>query len=444
MEIKMPATVKMVLDTLHANGYEAYAVGGCVRDSILGRRPDDWDITTSALPEQVKAIFGRTVDTGIQHGTVTVLVGGKAHEVTTYRLDGEYLDGRHPEDVTFVSNLEEDLKRRDFTINAMAYNEEEGLIDLFGGVEDLERKVIRCVGDPMQRFSEDALRIMRAVRFSAQLSFGIDPDTIAGIIRLAPTLEKVSAERICTELTKMLLSEHPNYLKVAYEAGITRIVLPEFDAMMQTPQNHPRHMANVGEHTLMSMQAVKNDRVLRYTMLFHDIGKPLCRTTDEVGIDHFRGHNEISADMAGQIMRRLKMDNDTIKKVKTLVYWHDWMGEATPKSVRRLIHHVGADLFPLLMQVKNADTMAKSERYRVEELQYNILVSRIGDDILRENQCLTLKDLAVNGKDLMELGVQKGPGLGEILQMLLEEVLEVPEKNDRDLLLDIVRSHLEL
>lgn len=444
LEIKMPATVKMVLDTLHANGYEAYAVGGCVRDSILGRRPDDWDITTSALPEQVKAIFGRTVDTGIQHGTVTVLVGGKAHEVTTYRLDGEYLDGRHPEDVTFVSNLEEDLKRRDFTINAMAYNEEEGLIDLFGGVEDLERKVIRCVGDPMQRFSEDALRIMRAVRFSAQLSFGIDPDTIAGIIRLAPTLEKVSAERICTELTKMLLSEHPNYLKVAYEAGITRIVLPEFDAMMQTPQNHPRHMANVGEHTLMSMQAVKNDRVLRYTMLFHDIGKPLCRTTDEVGIDHFRGHNEISADMAGQIMRRLKMDNDTIKKVKTLVYWHDWMGEATPKSVRRLIHHVGADLFPLLMQVKNADTMAKSERYRVEELQYNILVSRIGDDILRENQCLTLKDLAVNGKDLMELGVQKGPGLGEILQMLLEEVLEVPEKNDRDLLLDIVRSHLEL
>ena len=442
MKIKLPATVKAVLDSLHAAGYEAYAVGGCVRDSILGRRPDDWDITTSALPEQVKAIFNRTVDTGIAHGTVTVLIGSKAHEVTTYRIDGTYKDGRHPEEVTFTASLPEDLKRRDFTINAMAYNEEEGLVDLHGGLEDLQKKMVRCVGDPMERFSEDALRILRAVRFSAQLNFGIDRDTVAGIIRLAPNLSKISAERICTELVKLITSDHPDYLKVAYEAGITRIVLPEFDAMMETPQNNPHHCYTVGEHTLKSMCAVEADRVLRLTMLFHDMGKPSCRTTDAEGIDHFKGHGPVSAEMAGTIMRRLRMDNAAIRKVTTLVRYHDWRIEPEEKAVRRAMNKIGTELFPLLIKVQNADTLAQSAEYMTLKLQRIIEVSLISEKILQSRQCVGLKDLKITGQDILALGCRPGPKVGVLLNSALEEVLDDPEKNNREYLLEFIRNRL--
>ena len=345
MKIQLPATVKAVIDTLQAKGFEAYAVGGCVRDSILGRRPDDWDITTSARPLQVKEIFHRTVDTGIAHGTVTVLFGGGAHEVTTYRLDGEYEDARHPKEVTFTASLREDLRRRDFTINAMAYNEKEGLVDLYGGMEDLQRKRIRCVGDPMERFQEDALRILRAVRFSAQLNFCIEEETWEAIKKLAPTLSKISAERICAELMKLLLSAHPDYLRKAYEAGVTRIVLPEFDRLMDTPQNNPHHCLNVGEHTLKSLCAAPAEKLLRLTMLLHDMGKPACRTTDEQGIDHFRGHGEVSAGIAQKIMRRLRMDNDTVRKVITLIRYHDWRLEPSQREVRRAVNRIGRELF---------------------------------------------------------------------------------------------------
>ena len=442
MKIKLPATVKAVLDSLHAAGYEAYAVGGCVRDSILGRRPDDWDITTSALPEQVKAIFNRTVDTGIAHGTVTVLIGSKAHEVTTYRIDGTYKDGRHPEEVTFTASLPEDQKRREFTINAMAYNEEEGLVDLHGGLEDLQKKMVRCVGDPMERFSEDALRILRAVRFSAQLNFGIDRDTVAGIIRLAPNLSKISAERICTELVKLITSDHPDYLKVAYEAGITRIVLPEFDAMMETPQNNPHHCYTVGEHTLKSMCAVEADRVLRLTMLFHDMGKPSCRTTDAEGIDHFKGHGPVSAEMAGTIMRRLRMDNAAIRKVTTLVRYHDWRIEPEEKAVRRAMNKIGTELFPLLIKVQNADTLAQSAEYMTLKLQRIIEVSLISEKILQSRQCVGLKDLKITGQDILALGCRPGPKVGVLLNSALEEVLDDPEKNNREYLLEFIRNRL--
>lgn len=435
MKIRIPATVRMVLDSLHAKGYEAYIVGGCVRDSILGRRPEDWDITTSALPEQVKRIFVKTVDTGIEHGTVTVLVGGRAHEVTTYRIDGTYKDSRHPENVTFTASLPEDLKRRDFTINAMAYNEEEGLIDLYGGMDDLQRRCIRCVGNPEERFSEDALRILRAVRFSAQLNFGIDPETIAGIVKLAPNLAKISAERICAELTKLITSDHPEYLKVAYQAGMTRIILPEFDEMMRTPQNNPHHMYSVGEHTLVSMAEVKNDRILRFTMLLHDVGKPACRTTDANGIDHFKGHGEKGAAMAVKIMRRLKMDNDTIRQVRTLIIYHDWRVKPDEKQVRHLINKVGKDLFPLFIRVQDADTMAQSEWKREEKLRRVIGVAQVGERIISENQCVDLKGLAINGRDLIDAGIPKGPEIGVCLQKALELVLDDPEKNNREFLL---------
>ena len=273
MRLQLPAAVNMIIDVLQAHGYEGFAVGGCVRDSVLNRTPDDWDITTSATPYQVKELFSKTVDTGLQHGTVTVMVHGVGYEVTTYRIDGEYEDGRHPKEVQFTSNLTEDLKRRDFTINAMAYSKDRGLIDEFGGMQDLQRKIIRCVGDPWQRFGEDALRILRAVRFAAQLGFEIEENTKKAIVELTPTLSKISAERIQTETVKLLMSDRPQMWRSVYDLGITRIIMPEFDAIMETPQNTPHHMYNVGEHTLKALSLTEKDRILRLTMLLHDIGK---------------------------------------------------------------------------------------------------------------------------------------------------------------------------
>ena len=288
MKIELPEKVKTVIGELKAHGYDAYAVGGCIRDSILGRTPGDWDITTSAKPQQVKAIFPRTVDTGIQHGTVTVLMDKEGFEVTTYRIDGEYEDARHPKDVIFTSNLLEDLKRRDFTINAMAYNDETGLVDAFDGIADLKAKRIRCVGEPTERFTEDALRMMRAVRFAAQLGFEIEEKTEKAIKKLAPTLEKISAERICAELEKLILSDNPDKLIEAYNLGITKVVLPEFDAMMECKQDTPYHMYNVGEHTIKVMENVEKTRVMRFAALLHDVAKPDVHTFDTRS--HFKGH----------------------------------------------------------------------------------------------------------------------------------------------------------
>ena len=297
MQIQLPDKVHKIINTLEEAGYEAYAVGGCVRDSILGREPDDWDITTSAKPEEIKRLFPRTIDTGIRHGTVTVMLDKEGFEVTTYRIDGDYEDSRHPKEVTFTANLAEDLKRRDFTINAMAYNESRGLVDLYGGLADMEAGIIRCVGDARERFTEDALRMMRAVRFSAQLGYRIDEKTREAIKALAPNLRKISAERIQTELVKLVVSPHPDYLRIAYEMCITAQVLPEFDLCMETPQNNPHHCYNVGEHILHSMLAVRADKVLRLGMLFHDIGKPQTMTVDEHGITHNRKHPVVGAEM---------------------------------------------------------------------------------------------------------------------------------------------------
>ena len=274
MKITLPRKVLMIINNLQLHGYEAFAVRGCVRDSILARRPEDWDITTSAKPEEIKRLFRRTVDTGIEHGTVTVIIGKDSYEVTTYRVDGAYEDGRHPKEVRFTSRLEEDLQRRDFTINAMAYNDDVRLVDVFGGMKDLNHHLIRCVGDPRERFSEDALRILRAVRFSAQLNFPIEPDTAEAIKELAPTLEKISAERIQAELVKLLVSPHPERIRDAYELGITKVILPEWDAMAGVEQNTPHHRYDVAEHTIRAMKYVKRDKILRLTMLFHDMGKP--------------------------------------------------------------------------------------------------------------------------------------------------------------------------
>lgn len=408
MKIELPRKVVLIIKNLQRHGYDAYAVGGCVRDSILNRKPEDWDITTSAKPEQVKRIFRRTVDTGIEHGTVTVLIGKDGFEVTTYRVDGLYEDGRHPKEVTFTSRLEEDLKRRDFTINAMAYNDDERLVDAFGGMRDLNYHLIRCVGDPKERFSEDALRILRAVRFSAQLAFPIEPETAEAIKSLAPNLEKISAERIQAELVKLLVSDHPERIQDACELGITKVVLPEWDDMVGVKQNTPHHKYDVAAHTVHALQNVKNDKVLRLTMLFHDMGKPVMKTTDENGRDHFKGHAIASEQIAKTVMKRLKFDNDTIRKVTKLVAYHDYRMEPTGANVRRAMHEIGVELFPYYLAVRLADTKAQSSYERRGKLENIIQIRELYRNALRNKECVTLKDLAVTGTDLINLGIAPG------------------------------------
>ena len=391
--ISLPEKVKYIINSITEAGYEAYAVGGCIRDSILGQNPDDWDITTSASPYQVKNLFARTLDTGLQHGTVTVMLGKEGFEVTTYRIDGDYVDGRHPKEVTFTANLIEDLKRRDFTVNAMAYNDQTGLVDTFHGMEDLRAKIIRCVGSPRERFSEDALRMLRAVRFSARLGYRIEPKTVDAIQELAPNLVRISAERIQAELTKLITSPHPENLRIAYETGITKIILPEFDVCMKTGQNNPHHCYSVGEHILKSMQEIKPDKILRLAMLFHDIGKPRTQTVDADGIHHFHGHPAVSAEMAQKILRRLKFDNHTTSTVTSLVKYHDQKVLPDPKYVRRAISRIGEDIFPLLYDVKKADLMAQSTYQREEKEQNLEAIYQIYHQIMDEAQCVSLKPL---------------------------------------------------
>ncbi len=447
MKIQMPEDVKYILEKLNNAGYEAYAVGGCVRDSILGRIPDDWDITTSAKPEETKALFPRTIDTGIQHGTVTVMCNHAGYEVTTYRIDGEYEDSRHPKEVIFTSDLLEDLKRRDFTINAMAYNhlsvgEEEkeenhtGLVDAFGGIEDIRNRIIRCVGNPIHRFEEDALRMMRAVRFSAQLGYEIEEETKKAIQILSPNLAHISAERIQVELVKLLVSNHPDYLRTAYETGMTKVFFPEFDKAMETKQNNPYHIYTVGEHMLQSLNYIRNDKVLRLAMVLHDIAKPETLQTGEDGVDHFYGHTDRGEEMARKILRRLRFDNDTISKVCKLVKFHDRKLSLKPSKLRKAIVETGPELFPLLLEVKEADMMAQSG-YKKEEKQKELEdVRKVYQQILDAGDCLALKDLAVTGKDLIEAGMKPGKEMGQVLQKLFDYVLDSPEKNTKgDLLL---------
>ncbi len=443
MTIMMPDKVVHIIHTLQQAGFEAYAVGGCVRDSILGREPNDWDITTSAKPEEIKALFRRTIDTGIEHGTVTVMMDKEGFEVTTYRIDGEYEDSRHPKEVTFTSSLKEDLRRRDFTINAMAYNETDGLVDCFGGMEDIQEKRIACVGDAKERFSEDALRIMRAVRFSAQLGYDIEEKTAKAARELAYTLQKISAERIQVELIKLVTSPHPDYILKAYEMGITAIIMPEFDTCMKTEQNHPHHCYSVGKHIVESMKAVEADKVLRLAMLFHDMGKPAMKTTDEKGIDHFHGHPQVSESMTKEILRRLKFDNDTIHKVCRLVQFHDYGNSVEPdkRIVRRAVNKIGEDIFPMLLKVKRADLAAQSDYKREEKEVILNRWEKLFNEIMEAKECVSLKTLAVTGRDLIDHGMEPGKELGNILQELLELVLENPECNTKEYLLTYIDTN---
>ena len=435
VEIQIPEKVNKIIHTLQEHGYEAYAVGGCVRDSFLGRKPMDWDITTSAMPEETKALFPHTFDTGIEHGTITVLLDHEGFEVTTYRVDGKYEDSRHPKEVIFVRNLQEDLLRRDFTINAMAYNEKEGLVDIFGGMDDLRAGIIRCVGNAQARFSEDALRILRGIRFAAQLGFELEDETREGMRLLAPTLRKISAERIQVELVKTLTSSRPDLLREAWKLGITKEFLPEFDLAMETTQETVHHMYTVGEHILHTLLEVRADRILRLTMLLHDIGKPYMKTMDADGVAHFKGHPEKSSELANEILHRLKFDNDTIRKVTKLVRYHDHRMPVTPTHVRRAIHEIGEDLFPLYLEVRRADVSAQSMYQREEKVADINGVEKLYHEIMERNECVSLKMLAVTGKDLIAAGMKPGKEIGQMLEHFLDLVLEHPELNQKEELL---------
>ncbi len=436
VRIEIPSKAARILDRLMNAGHEAYVVGGCVRDSLLGIEPHDWDITTSARPEAVKALFKKTVDTGLKHGTVTVLLQGEGFEVTTYRVDGAYKDGRHPEKVTFTSSLAEDLRRRDFTINAMAYNDRDGLVDLFGGQKDLEEGLIRAVGCPRERFSEDALRIMRAVRFAARFGFRIEEKTREAAASMAGNLKLVSAERIRAELDALLVSPHPEMLRDLYEMGITAVFLPEFDLCMETPQVNPHHMYTVGEHTIQSIRGVAPDLTLRLTMLLHDFGKPAARTTDSRGIDHFWGHPEISEKISRDILRRLRYDNRTRDRVLKLVLCHDDILRLTEAGIRRYMVKIGPDLFPLLLQVKAADIRAQSMYMRAQKESILLRAGILYERVARRGDCVRMADLAVKGEDLIRAGMEPGPRMGEVLKAMFEEVLENPRHNTRSWLLE--------
>ena len=453
MKIRVPEHVEYIVNTLIEHGYEAYAVGGCVRDTILGREPGDWDITTSAKPEQVKELFRRTIDTGIEHGTVTVMLEKEGYEVTTYRIDGEYEDNRHPKSVEFTSNLVEDLKRRDFTINAMAYNHKDGMVDEFDGLGDIEKQVIRCVGKAADRFDEDALRIMRAVRFAAQLGFSIEEETMEAIREKAEHLKNISAERIRVELVKLISSKHPELLLNAYDLGITKVVLPEFDVMMATEQTNPHHIYSVGMHTIKAMEAMKelardNESisekdyvVLCLTMLLHDVAKPAMRTVDETGRDHFHGHPEEGAAIAKNVLKRLRFDNYTIDMVCKLVFFHDYRVEPRAKAVRRATNKVGKEYMPFLFLVQRADVLAQNPETHEEKLARIASVEKLYIELCEKEHCVQLKELAVTGKDLIQNGLKPGKELGETLQMLLEQVIEQPELNTKEQLLDIVKRN---
>lgn len=411
--IHMPPKVCSIINTIQAAGFEAYAVGGCVRDSILGREPDDWDITTSATPQEVKKLFARTIDTGIAHGTVTVMLDKDGFEVTTYRIDGEYLDGRHPESVEFSGNLIEDLKRRDFTINAMAYNEEKGLVDEFNGIGDIKQRVIRCVGNAKERFTEDALRMMRAIRFSAQLGFSIEDKTYAAIHELAPSIGKISMERIQVELVKTLLSKNPEYTVRFHETGLFKEVLPTADKLLS------------GKYARQIKCMLKNteaDSVLRYAALFHHAG-----------------HEEARA-----ALKSLKLDNYTIDTVSKLIKNTQNSIEENEPAVREAIHQAGKELMPLIFKHERALLDTAEEVVGIpmtSKRKHLATIERMYDDIISRGDCISVKDLDITGNDLMEYGL-KGPQIGKTLNGLLHIVIENPKLNDKATLIAMI-EHLE-
>jgi len=440
VSISIPYRVQYILNTLHEHRHQAFIVGGCVRDCILGKEPEDWDITTDAVPYEVKRLFSKTVDTGIKHGTVTVIIDDSGYEVTTYRIDGEYIDFRKPESVSFTSSIDEDLSRRDFTINAIAYNPLAGIVDPFSGISDIKTKSIKTVGSPDKRFSEDALRMLRAVRFSAQLGFSITDNTLNSIDNNHQLIKKISVERIRDELSKILLSDNPLCFSLLKDTNLIRYTLPEFEPCFTTNQNNPYHAYNAAIHTLHSVANIEKDKVLRWTMLLHDIGKPGTKSTDEKGIDHFYKHQLLSIKLSEAAMLRLKFDKKSMEKILLLVKYHDMYIKTEPASVRKAMFKVGEDTFEDLLKVIEADKKAQNPRLLEERNKKFAKLWEIYRDIKAKGQCTSFKALAVNGDDLIASGIKPGREIKELLEGLLEKVLEKPELNNKEILLNLLQE----
>ena len=432
----LPEAVREVLRRLEAAGHQAYAVGGCVRDLLLGRTPDDWDMTTSAHPEETMAVFaGCSFPTGLQHGTVTVRWRGQSFEITTFRSDGPYQDNRHPSAVFFSRELSEDLRRRDFTINAMAMDADGRLTDLFGGREDLRQGIIRCVGDPDTRFGEDVLRIMRALRFSAVLGFSVAPETAQAIRRNRELLRHIAVERIRVEMDKLLCGK--NAAAVLREfPEVIGVFLPEVLPMVGFDQRNPHHCYDLWEHTLHALSSIVPEPALRWTMLLHDMGKPACFTVDDGGIGHFYGHDSRGAELAGEICRRLRFDKKTTQRIELLIGWHDRDIPRNKKSLSRALRQIGEEALRQLCRVKRADNLAQAPEFCWVQREID-QAEEIIAELLEQESCFTIKQLAVGGRDLMELGLQ-GPAIGTMLERLLTQVVDGQLPNERTALLDWV------
>ena len=431
----MPKNVDTAINLLQSAGFEAYAVGGCVRDSLLGKTPNDWDITTSAKPEDMKSVFAdfHCIDTGIKHGTVTVVIDGEPLEITTFRLDGEYEDNRHPKSVTFTSNLGADLGRRDFTVNAMAYSKMTGTVDLFGGENDLKNKIIRCVGDPDRRFNEDALRILRALRFASALDFEIEEKTAQSLLKNRALLGNISEERISKELLKLVCGKGAKRILTDF-APVLFEILPELQPMYKNSHDNPHHCYDIYEHTLIAVESIDPEPTLRFAMLLHDCGKPAVKKFDENGVAHFYGHQRISAEISAQILARLKVSNKFRDEILFLVSNHDrWELYENTEKMPRYLSKFGLDGVLKLLKVMRADVLAQSPEYRYR-LDQIADAEETAKNLAAQKPCLSLSELQINGRTLMDIGIPQGRKLGAVLAQLLDEVIDGVTKNTQEAL----------
>lgn len=443
MAVYVPKAAQKIIDILENNGFEAYLVGGCVRDSLLGLQPDDYDICTRALPNQILECFKdyKVIETGIKHGTVTVIIDHKPFEVTTFRTDGEYSDSRRPDSVIFVNNLKEDLARRDFTINAMAFNNRIGVVDCFGGRKDLDSKIVRCVGVAKSRFKEDALRILRAIRFCSTLGFDLAEDTLTAAVELKSTLGMIANERIAVELNKLFLGKGVASVLLNYHE-ILAAIIPDISQMVGFAQNNPWHHLDVWMHTVQTISSATPDLIVRLTLLFHDMGKPNCYTVDDLGIGHFKGHQKESMDIAHKYLKQLRYDNKTISQVTRLVLHHDDDIIANEKCIKRWLNRLGEEDFRRLLAVKRADRMGQNPQKLRDSLIQLDKISEILDKVIRDGMCFKLSDLNINGRDLIEIGFKQGKDIGACLNEILNLVIENKLPNDRNILLGYAKEYM--
>jgi len=443
--IVIPEDVQGIIDKLNESGFKAYLVGGAVRDSFLGKTPKDYDIATNAKPEQMLQVFDgfRIVETGLKHGTITLVVNERNYEVTTFRVDGNYSDNRRPDSVEFVDDITDDLSRRDFTINALAYNREEGLIDPFGGRKDLAESHILCVGNPDDRFNEDALRMLRAIRFGAELGFLIVEETQNSIAKNARLIDNISKERINAELTRVLMSDNSTFfLWQLYRLNLMKHIVPDLDKCFGVEQKNRWHHLDVGTHILGTIGDAPKDLEIRLALMLHDIGKPNCKTTDENGFDHFYQHEIESARLATSWLKEYKFENETIENVSSLVLYHDGLMSPTKKNVKKLLNKLGTALVEKLFEIRNQDILMHSLHMRAEKLQELDLAKHLFREIVAHNEAFQIKDLAVNGDNLISLGYQQGRQIGEALNQMLDMVIESPELNKKKVLTELAKTWL--